>query len=138
MINLLTALLAGGIFGIGLSISHMIDPNKVLGFLDITGNWDPSLALVMAGALAVAMPGFYWVRRQGKPLQDQRFHLTDKTTLDLALLGGSAIFGIGWGMTGYCPGPAVANLVLGNLEAVYMVTAIYLGFWSAGWLVRPQ
>lgn len=138
MINLLTALLTGSIFGIGLSISRMIDPNKVLGFLDVAGNWDPSLALVMAGALAVAIPGFFLVRRQGKPLMEQRFHLTDKTALDKALLGGAAIFGIGWGMTGYCPGPAVANLALGNLEALYMVLAIYIGFWLAGKLIKQH
>lgn len=136
--NLLTALLAGAIFGIGLNISQMVDPNKVLGFLDVAGHWDPSLALVMTGALLVAIPGFYWVRRQGKPLLDQRFHLTDKTALDKALIGGAAIFGIGWGMTGYCPGPAVANLAFGNLEAIIMVAAIYAGFWIAGLLIRQK
>lgn len=138
MMNLLLALLAGSIFGVGLSVSHMIDPNKVLGFLDIAGNWDPSLALVMTGALAVAIPGFRCCRRQAKPLLDDHFHLTDKTKLDKALLSGAAIFGIGWGMTGYCPGPAVANLVFGSIEALLMVVCIYLGFWAAGLLIRKN
>jgi len=138
MMNLLMALLAGSIFGLGLSVSQMIDPNKVLGFLDIAGNWDPSLALVMTGALAVAIPGFRYCLQQRKPLLEERFHLTDKTSLDKALLGGAALFGIGWGMTGYCPGPAVANLVLGNLEALIMVVSIYAGFWAAGLLISKS
>lgn len=138
MMYLFIALLAGSIFGIGLTISQMIDPNKVLGFLDIAGNWDPSLALVMAGALAVAIPGFRCCRKQRKPLLEERFHLTDKTSLDKALLSGAALFGIGWGMTGYCPGPAVANLVWGNLEAVIMVVSIYVGFWAAGLLISKS
>lgn len=138
MMNLLLALLAGSLFGIGLNISQMINPNKVLGFLDIAGHWDPSLALVMAGALAVAIPGFRYCRRQSKPLFEERFHLTDKTDLDKALISGAAIFGIGWGMTGYCPGPAIANLAIGNREALLMVVSIYVGFWAAGWLIRSR
>ena len=138
MINLLSALMAGLVFGAGLSVSNMIDPNKVLGFLDIAGDWDPSLALVMAGALAVAIPGFRWVRKQGRPVLDSRFHVTDRTQLDRPLLIGAAIFGIGWGMTGYCPGPAVANLALGNAEALLMVISVYAGFWIAGQLARKD
>lgn len=138
MINLLSALIAGLVFGAGLSVSNMIDPNKVLGFLDIAGDWDPSLALVMAGALAVAIPGFRWVRKQQRPVLDIRFHVTDKTELDRPLLIGAAIFGIGWGMTGYCPGPAVANLAIGNAEALLMVVSVYAGFWIAGRLPRKD
>lgn len=132
MIKLILALIAGIIFGLGLSVSQMINPDKVLGFLDISGNWDPSLALVMAGALAVAIPGFNWVRRHHKPLLGSRFHITGKTLLDKPLLGGAALFGIGWGMTGYCPGPAFASLAFGHQEAVVMVISIYAGFWAAG------
>lgn len=138
MINLLSALIAGLVFGAGLSVSNMIDPNKVLGFLDIAGDWDPSLALVMAGALAIAIPGFRWVRKQQRPVLDTRFHVTDKTELDRPLLIGAAIFGIGWGMTGYCPGPAVANLAIGNAEALLMVVSVYAGFWIAGRLPRKD
>ena len=138
MINLLVALIAGVLFGLGLAVSQMVNPDKVLGFLDIAGNWDPSLALVMAGALAVAITGFRWARKGGKPLLDSRFHLTDKTALDKPLLIGAATFGIGWGMTGYCPGPAVASLALGNSEGLVMVISIYAGFWAAGRLMRSH
>ncbi|OAI14362.1 YeeE/YedE family protein [Methylomonas lenta] len=136
MMKLVLALIAGIIFGLGLSVSQMINPDKVLGFLDISGNWDPSLALVMAGALAVAIPGFKWVRRHDKPLLGSRFHITVKSLLDKPLISGAALFGIGWGMTGYCPGPAFASLSLGNQEAVIMVVSIYAGFWAAGFLNR--
>jgi len=133
MINIIVAVLAGSLFGLGLSLSGMVDPNKVLGFLDLAGDWDPSLMLVMMGALAVAMPGFFWVRRHQRPMFDDRFHVTDKTALEPSLLMGASIFGIGWGMTGYCPGPAVAGLILNNPEAWWMVASIYVGFWLAGW-----
>ena len=132
MIKLILALIAGTIFGLGLSVSQMVNPDKVLSFLDIGGNWDPSLALVMAGALAVAIIGFRWVRKQDKPILGSRFHITAKTALDKPLLLGAVIFGIGWGMTGYCPGPAFASLALGNQEAIVMVVSIYAGFWAAG------
>ncbi|QPK65053.1 YeeE/YedE family protein [Methylomonas sp. LL1] len=138
MMNLILALVAGTIFGLGLSVSQMINPDKVLGFLDISGDWDPSLALVMAGALALAIPGFRWVRRHDKPVLDSRFHVTDKTALDKPLLIGAAVFGVGWGMTGYCPGPAFASLALGNTEAIVMVVSIYAGFWAAGFFNRNQ
>lgn len=134
MINLIVALTMGVLFGIGLAVSQMINPDKVLGFLDVCGDWDASLALVMAGALTVAFVGFRWVRRQNKPLLDEHFHITHKTELDKPLLTGAALFGIGWGMTGYCPGPAFASIALGNQEALIMVISIYAGFWAAGLL----
>ncbi len=138
MNRLMMALLSGVVFGLGLSLSQMINPDKVLGFLDISGSWDPSLALVMAGALTIAMPGFQWIRRQPKPLLDNEFHITSKTQLDKPLLIGAALFGIGWGMTGYCPGPAFASLALGNQEALYMVLSIYAGFSAAGFFSRKH
>ena len=134
MINLLLALATGCLFGIGLTVSQMINPDKVLGFLDISGDWDPSLAMVMVGALTEAFLGFRWVRRHQQPLLDSRFHITDKTQLDKPLLMGATLFGIGWGMTGYCPGPAFASIALGNQEALLMVISIYAGFWAAGLL----
>lgn len=134
MTKLILALIAGTIFGLGLAISQMINPNKVLAFLDIAGDWDPSLALVMAGALSVAIAGFRWARRHEKPVFGSRFHITLKTALDKPLLSGAALFGVGWGMTGYCPGPAFANLALGSREAILMVISIYAGFWAAGLL----
>lgn len=138
MNRLMLALLSGVVFGLGLSLSQMINPDKVLGFLDISGSWDPSLALVMVGALTIAMPGFQWIRRQPKPLLDNEFHLTAKTQLDKPLLIGAALFGIGWGMTGYCPGPAFASLALGNQEALYMVLSIYAGFSAASFFGRKH
>jgi len=134
MTKLILALIAGTIFGLGLAISQMINPNKVLAFLDIAGDWDPSLALVMAGALSVAIAGFRWARRHEKPVLGSRFHITLKTALDKPLLSGAALFGMGWGMTGYCPGPAFASLALGSQEAHLMVISIYAGFWAAGLL----
>lgn len=138
MIKLILALLAGLLFGLGLTISQMVNPNKVLSFLDIAGDWDPSLALVMAGALAVAIPSFRWATQHDKPILGSRFHITAKTALDKPLLSGAALFGIGWGMTGYCPGPAFASMALGNQEAIIMVASIYAGSWAAGLFNRNK
>lgn len=124
----LIALLSGIIFGIGLSLSHMIDPNKVLGFLDITGNWDPSLIFVMLGALVVAVVSFRLILKRKTPICVENFHISRKSSIDKPLIFGAAIFGIGWGMSGYCPGPAIAGLGLMSMESVIMVAAIYFGF----------
>ena len=125
--NLIT-LLCGIIFGVGLSLSQMINPNKVLNFMDITGSFDPSLILVMMGALLVAILAFKSVLKRQAPLLAPRFQLSEKLAIDKPLILGSAIFGIGWGMSGYCPGPAVAGLGLLSYEAALTVVAIYLGF----------
>ena len=124
----LIALLCGIIFGVGLSLAQMINPNKVLNFLDITGNWDPSLIFVMLGALIVAFISFKWILKRPAPLLAEGFHISKNTSVDKSLLLGAAIFGIGWGMSGYCPGPAVTGLGLLSLESVILVVAIYLGF----------
>ncbi len=126
----LIALLCGIIFGIGLSLSQMINPDKVLNFLDITGNWDPSLIFVMMGALAVAFVSFKWILKRPAPILAESFHISEKSSVDKSLILGAAIFGIGWGMSGYCPGPAVTGLGLLSLESVIMVIAIYLGFFA--------
>jgi uncharacterized membrane protein YedE/YeeE len=126
----LIALLCGIVFGIGLSLSHMINPIKILNFLDITGNWDPSLIFVMIGALAVAFVSFKWILKRPAPLLAESFHISRKSSIDKPLILGAAIFGIGWGMSGYCPGPAVAGLGLLSLESVIMVVAIFLGFFA--------
>jgi len=121
----LVALLSGLLFGLGLAVSGMTEPDKVLNFLDVTGTWDPSLALVMAAALAISLPGFAWVRRRNAA------HGTMATThveaISMRLLLGSALFGIGWGIAGYCPGPALANLARGSGEAVVFVIALLAG-----------
>ncbi len=130
MNKILIALLSGLIFGLGLSWSQMVNPDKVISFLDIAGNWDPSLAFVMAGALAIATPAFIWIKKRQKPVLESAFHISHKTHIDKPLILGAIIFGIGWGMTGYCPGPAVAGIGMGNLEALVMVVSIYAGFFA--------
>ncbi len=130
----LVALLAGVLFGLGLALSQMIDPNKVLTFLDVTGDWDPSLAFVMIGALVVSMLSFRFILKRSKPLFETGFHVSKQTIINQPLIMGSALFGVGWGMTGYCPGPAVASLGLFSLEGALMVVAIYIGFFSHRWL----
>jgi len=123
----LLSLVAGLLFGLGLAISRMIDPAKVLGFLDISGNWDPSLAFVMAGAVSVAAVGFRLGARRARPLLDMDFHGSTRTAVDRPLVVGAALFGIGWGLIGYCPGPALASLLLGRRETWIFVAAMILG-----------
>jgi uncharacterized protein len=127
---------AGALFGLGLAVSGMTDPDKVLNFLDVTGTWDPSLALVMGGALAVALPGFAWVRSRGRTLSGDPLPALPSPTIDRRLLLGSALFGVGWGIAGYCPGPALANLAHGTLEAVVFVVALLAGSQLARLAVR--
>jgi uncharacterized membrane protein YedE/YeeE len=129
MPTLAAALIAGALFGVGLVVSQMIDPGKVLAFLDIAGRWDPSLVLVMAGALMVAIPGFRLARRQDAPVLGGRFDRPTRQTIDRRLVTGAAIFGIGWGLVGFCPGPAIAALAFGRLEAVIFVLAMVAGAW---------
>jgi len=121
------AVVAGAIFGLGLAVSGMTNPDKVLNFLDVAGQWDPSLALVMGAALAVSMPGFAWLRRRGCTLDGGALPAQPGTRIDRRLLIGSALFGIGWGLAGYCPGPALANLAHGGADAVIFVVAMLVG-----------
>lgn len=126
MRRLAIALLAGALFGLGLAISGMTNPDKVLNFLDVAGRWDPSLALVMGGALLVSVPGFAWVRRRDHSACGDALPAQPVARIDARLLGGSALFGIGWGIAGYCPGPALANLAQGG-EAIAFVIAMLAG-----------
>ncbi|GAA3113939.1 YeeE/YedE family protein [Rhizobium viscosum] len=122
------ALVAGAIFGFGLSLSGMVDPARVLGFLDIaSGHWDPSLMFVLGGAVLVTVPGMMIQRGMVKPVLDRRFHLPEKTAIDAPLLFGSALFGIGWGLAGFCPGPAISALATGSLPVVLFVAAMAAG-----------
>lgn len=122
-----SALAAGLLFGLGLAISQMVNPEKVLDFLDVAGNWDPSLALVMAGAVGVTMVAFRFVLKRKQPLFDGEFHLPSLTKLDRRLLVGAGVFGLGWGIGGYCPGPGIAALSSGSVEALVFVAGMAIG-----------
>jgi len=124
--RLLTAFLIGTIFGLGISISGMINPAKVLNFFDLAGTWDPSLAFVMAGALAVAIPGYRVVLGRQAPAFDSRFQLPDTRVIDRRLVLGSATFGVGWGIAGFCPGGALPALGSGD-PAVFLFLAALIG-----------
>jgi hypothetical protein len=125
--RVLAGLLAGLLFGAGLAISQMINPAKVLAFLDITGAWDPSLAFVMLGAVVVTALGYRFVLRQPKPLLDDKFSVPARTDVDGRLVIGAAIFGVGWGLGGYCPGPAIASIGFGAMETVVFVIFMAVG-----------
>ena len=127
MAHALGALLAGILFGLGLAVSQMINPAKVLGFLDIAGRWDPSLALVMAGALGVTALGYYFVLRRPAPLLAARFEVPTVREIDRRLLAGAVVFGIGWGLVGFCPGPAIASLAYGVKESLIFAAAMLAG-----------
>jgi uncharacterized protein len=132
----------GLIFGLGLLISGMSDPAKILNFLDLagigSGSWDPSLAFVMAGAVAVTFAGFAWVLRRPRPLLGEKFHLPTRQELNLRIISGPAIFGVGWGLAGFCPGPALTALGFGSPAAVIFVAAMLAGMLFARWLAgRP-
>lgn len=122
------ALAAGALFGFGLSLSGMVDPARVSGFLDVaSGHWDPSLIFVLGGAVMVAAPGVLLSRRLARPVLTEDFNLPAKTRIDRPLITGSAIFGIGWGLAGFCPGPALSALALGLMPVVLFVCATIAG-----------
>ncbi|PHR67016.1 YeeE/YedE family protein [Alcanivorax sp.] len=123
----ITAFAAGLIFGLGLLLAGMANPAKVLAFLDITGNWDPSLALVMGGAIAVSAIGFYLTRQRSAPLFGDSFQVPTNRKLDKRLVLGALGFGVGWGLAGFCPGPALVALGTGSLKAVVFVAAMLSG-----------
>jgi uncharacterized membrane protein YedE/YeeE len=124
-------LLLGLVFGVGLVISGMADPAKVLNFLDLFGTWDPSLAFVMGGAVIVAFVGYRLVFRRGRPLLDSAFHVPSRKDIDGRLLAGAAIFGAGWGLSGLCPGPALTALGLGQPGTLAFLPAMFVGLWVA-------
>ncbi|WP_411881907.1 DUF6691 family protein [Polaromonas sp. YR568] len=121
------SLLAGAVFGLGLLVSGMTNPAKVLGFLDLAGPWDPSLALVMAGAIAIASMAFAVAGRRPLSLMGQEIKLPSSRTVDRRLVGGSLLFGIGWGIAGFCPGPALVALGMGEGKAAVFVVAMLAG-----------
>ena len=111
MLKMVVALFSGTLFGLGLAISGMANPAKVIGFLDVAGDWDPTLALVMGGAILVTLPAFHGIFKRQRPILAKKFDLPTNKQVDGKLIGGSAVFGIGWGLSGFCPGPAVTALV---------------------------
>ena len=123
------SLVCGIIFGIGLTVSQMIDPAKVLGFLNIIENWDPSLAFVMIGALIISSPFFHLFKNNKKPIFTKSFNYTVNKKINKKLIIGSSLFGAGWGLAGLCPGPAIASLDLLNINSAVFVVAMFVGFY---------
>ena len=126
------ALLAGALFGAGLTIAEMINPRKVLAFLDLAGDWDPSLALTMGGALLVTAVGYRLVLRRPRPVLDEIFRLPPTRAIDGRLVTGAALFGVGWGLGGYCPGPAISAVAMGAVEPWLFIAAMLAGGLLAG------
>ena len=135
---IVTSLLAGLIFGLGLILSGMADPAKVLGFLDLAGAWDPSLALVMAGAIAVGLVAFTLAKGRARSLLGLDMQLPENTTLDRRLVLGSLLFGVGWGVAGFCPGPALVALGMGEVKAAVFVLAMLAGMGAFALLERQR
>lgn len=130
------AIAAGALFGAGLVVSGMTMPAKVIGFLDFAGAWDPTLMFVMGGAIAVHAVAYRLVRRRASPLLGGAFHVPTRKDIDVRLVAGAAIFGVGWGLAGYCPGPAVASIVTGRLAPIAFVAAMLAGMWLVARLDR--
>lgn len=138
IMSMLTALLSGLVFGLGLIVSGMANPRKVLGFLDLAGAWDPSLALVMAGAVAVGLVAFAVAGRRKRSLLALDMKLPTARQIDARLVGGSLLFGIGWGLAGLCPGPALVALGAGARGAATFVVAMVAGMMLHAWIQRPS
>lgn len=124
---IIASLLSGLLFGFGLIVSGMSNPARVLNFLDFSTNWDATLAFVMGGAIAIAAPGIYWVRKRNKPLFADSFDIPTSKVIDSKLITGSAMFGIGWGISGFCPGPAVVAIASLQSDVLLFVGAMVVG-----------
>lgn len=129
MKNRISAFVVGLVFGLGLIVSGMTDPGKVLGFLDLAGLWDPSLAFVMGGAIGVGLVAFAIAKKRTTSFLGGAMHLTASRAIDRRLVIGSLIFGVGWGIAGFCPGPAIVSLGAGQPKAIVFVIAMLLGMW---------
>jgi uncharacterized protein len=137
-VNALAAFAAGLVFGIGLIVSGMTDPAKVLGFLDIAGSWDPSLAFVMAGAILVGFFAFMLAGKRTTTLLGAVLHLPQARDIDARLIGGAVVFGIGWGLAGFCPGPALVSFGGGQDKAAVFVVAMLAGMLIYTYLLAPS
>lgn len=138
MSALWSAGLAGLLFALGLGLGGMTDPARVQGFLDIAGQWDPTLAFVMGGALAVHAPLTWLIRRRRAPVLAPAFPNVSQQSIDRRLLGGAALFGVGWGLAGYCPGPALVSLASGSGTVLLFVASMFAGMWLFGWWERSR
>jgi len=125
-------LASGLLFGVGLGVSGMTQPAKVLAFLDVTGAWNPTLLFVMGGAVGIHFWAYRWVRTRSAPRLGGTFVLPTRTSIDLRLCGGAALFGVGWGLAGYCPGPALVSLASGTMPVLVFVASMLAGAWLAG------
>ena len=134
----ITAWLSGLVFGLGLIVSGMVNPAKVLGFLDLAGAWDPSLALVMAGAVAVGFFAFLVAKKRTRSLIGAEMKLPTASAINRRLLAGSALFGVGWGVAGFCPGPGLAALGMGEPKALVFVAAMLVGMGIFTWLEKRE
>lgn len=138
VLQALAAVLAGALFGIGLAVSGMTRPEKVIGFLDVTGAWDASLLFVMFGAIAVHFTAYRLIRGRAEPIYASTFAIPTRRDIDLALVLGAALFGVGWGLGGYCPGPAVVSLGSGTAGAVVFTGAMVVGMFVSVKLEGPR
>ncbi len=136
--KLIYALMTGIVFGVGISISGMMNPAKVFNFFDVTGTWDPSLAFVMGGAVIVTFIGYRLVWRRSAPLFGRQFQIPTSNDIDAKLIGGSALFGVGWGISGFCPGGAIPALGTGRWEVVLFLAAVIAGFYLRRLLTSVQ
>ena len=134
MKRLVVAYVSGALFAVGLGISGMTHPSKVMGFLDFAGDWDPSLALVMGSGVLVNFVFFRMAARRGKPLLAPSFYLPPRTAVDATLLCGAALFGVGWGLGGFCPGPAIVSMVTGATPVVAFVVAMLVSMGVYDWM----
>ncbi len=132
------ALLSGVLVGLGLTVSPMTHPDKVLAFLDVGGAWDPSLAFVMGGAVAVTVVAFRFILKRPEPIFETRFYIPTRAAIDRKLLGGAAVFGVGWGLVGFCPGPAITSLAFGHTESFVFAGAMIVGSAAAHFWPRQE
>ncbi|WP_431323074.1 DUF6691 family protein [Rhizobium sp. YTU87027] len=139
--RILASILCGVLFGIGLVVSDMVNPARVLAFLDVAGDWDPSLAFVMGGALVPSSAAYAIKRYRQRPAFDTEFHVPTSRSIDASLVVGAVLFGLGWGLVGLCPGPAIASLVTGRWEAVLFAVAMIAGMFvyriAKSWQTAP-
>jgi len=132
----ISTFIAGLLFGAGLTISQMVNPDKVVSFLDVAGNWDPSLAIVMASAFITTFIGYRFVLKRPAPFFEGKFKLPTREDIDMPLIGGAALFGIGWGLVGLCPGPALSSLSFAGLNSIIFLAAMLVAIISFRIIIR--